>query len=81
MHVRTRSQNLRRKTHLSALVERAAKGEEIIITRRGVPRARLVPLVRTRTRRKPANAMEVRHVAEDFDAPDPRIEAMFKGDV
>jgi prevent-host-death family protein len=31
------------KAHLSELVERAAKGEEVRITRRGKPAARLVP--------------------------------------
>lgn len=31
------------KTHLSKLVERAEAGEEIVITRRGEPAARLVP--------------------------------------
>jgi prevent-host-death family protein len=31
------------KTHFSALLERAAKGEEIVITRHGRPVARLVP--------------------------------------
>ncbi len=30
------------KTHLSQLVERAAAGEEIIITKNGVPKAKLV---------------------------------------
>ena len=32
------------KTHLSALLERVAKGETITITRNGVPVARLAPL-------------------------------------
>jgi prevent-host-death family protein len=32
------------RTHISALVEQAAGGEEIIIARKGRPRARLVPL-------------------------------------
>ena len=32
------------KTHLSALLERVSKGEIIIITRHGVPAARLVPV-------------------------------------
>lgn len=32
------------KTHLSELLERAERGEEITITRRGVPVARLGPL-------------------------------------
>lgn len=31
------------KTHLSALLERVERGEEITITRRGMPVARLVP--------------------------------------
>ncbi len=31
------------KTHLSRLVEQAAAGEEIVITKAGRPRARLVP--------------------------------------
>lgn len=32
------------KTHFSALIERAEKGEEITITRRGKPVARIVPV-------------------------------------
>jgi prevent-host-death family protein len=32
------------KTHLSALLERVAQGEEIVITRHGKPLARLVPV-------------------------------------
>jgi prevent-host-death family protein len=32
------------KTHLSALIDRAAAGEEIILSRAGRPLARLVPL-------------------------------------
>jgi prevent-host-death family protein len=35
------------KTHFSALLERAAQGEEIVITRHGRPVARLVPAVVT----------------------------------
>lgn len=33
------------KTHFSSLLERAAQGEEIVITRHGRPVARLVPAV------------------------------------
>ena len=47
------------KTRLSALVDRAAAGEEIVIARNGVPRARLVPIERLGERRKPANAMPI----------------------
>ena len=32
------------KTHLPALLERVAKGEEFVITKHGVPVARLVPV-------------------------------------
>jgi prevent-host-death family protein len=32
------------KTHLSSLVDRAAAGEEIVIAKNGIPRAKLVPL-------------------------------------
>lgn len=31
------------KTHLSSLLDRVAQGEEVLITRRGLPVARLVP--------------------------------------
>jgi prevent-host-death family protein len=65
------------KTHLSNLVDRAAAGEEIVIAKNGVPQARLVPLAAHRERRKPANAMRIRRIAADFDAPDPTIEALF----
>ncbi len=41
------------KTNLSALVERAAAGEEIVIAKAGKPRARLVPLENTRPKRVP----------------------------
>jgi prevent-host-death family protein len=32
------------KTHFASLLERAARGEEIVITRHGTPVAKLVPL-------------------------------------
>ena len=31
------------KTHLSSLLDKVAQGEEVLITRRGLPVARLVP--------------------------------------
>ena len=42
------------KTNLSRLVDRAAAGEEIVISKSGRPRARLVPLEDTRSLRCPA---------------------------
>jgi prevent-host-death family protein len=58
------------KTHLSALVERAAGGEEIIIAKAGTPRARLVAVV-PRTRRAPGGWDRAMWIADDFDAPLP----------
>jgi prevent-host-death family protein len=59
------------KSQLSALVEEAAAGDEIIIAKAGVPRARLVPL-RTRVpRRRPGGAEGRIWIAPDFDAPLP----------
>lgn len=58
------------KARLPELVERAARGEEIIIARNGEPRARLTPLPRTRKRVPGLGAGRWR-VADDFDAPLP----------
>jgi prevent-host-death family protein len=68
------------KSKLSSLVDRAAAGEEIVIAKNGVPRARLVPIVSRGQRRGPANAMRIEYVAPDFDAPDSEIERLFAGD-
>ena len=68
------------KTHLSSLVERAARGEEIVITKNGAPRARLSAIPLAGAERKPVNAMQITYVAEDFDAPDAQIETLFSGD-
>jgi len=68
------------KTRLSALVDRAAAGEEIVISKNGVPCARLMPIEQHGEHRTPANAMRIDYVAADFDAPDPAIERMFGGD-
>jgi prevent-host-death family protein len=59
------------KTNLSQLVERAARGEEIVIAKAGRPLARLVPLAK-RTSPRPlgllANQVEL---GPDFDDPLP----------
>ena len=67
------------KTQLSALVDRAAAGEEIIIAKNGAPRAKLVSIPHADGPRTPAGAMGVTYIADDFDAPDPAIEALFDG--
>jgi prevent-host-death family protein len=59
------------KSQLSALVEEAAAGEEIVIAKAGVPRARLVAL-RWRVRRRPGGSKGRIRIAADFDAPLPK---------
>ena len=58
------------KTHLSRLLRRVALGEEILISRRGEPIARLVPAV-GRKLRKLGTERGRFEVPEDFDAPLP----------
>ena len=59
------------KTHLSALVERAAGGEEIVIAKGGKPKAVLAPLADTRPARKAGRGRGRWRVRPDFDAPLP----------
>ena len=68
------------KTRLSTLVERAAAGEEIVIAKNGVARARLVAVAASADPRRPANALRISRIAEDFDAPDGDIAQLFAGD-
>ena len=58
------------KMRLSALVEEAAAGKEIIIAKAGKPRARLVAL-RPATRRQPGRAKGKIWMSGDFEAPLP----------
>jgi len=61
------------KTQLSSLVERAAKGEEIIIAKAGHPLARLVAMtpVSESPREPGGNFLGLTYLADDFDAPLP----------
>jgi prevent-host-death family protein len=71
------------KTDLSALVEEAAAGEEIIIAKNGKPRAKLVALAPNDTRPPPKFGVWDHlgwKLPDNFDDPDPEIEAMFYGD-
>lgn len=56
---------------LSQLVERAAGGEEIIITKSGQPRARLVPLNKVPRPRKFGGWEKTLWIGSDFDDPLP----------
>jgi prevent-host-death family protein len=77
----TRTINLyEAKTHLSALVDAAARGEEIVIAKNGVAKARLVPAAQPTRQRKPSGLLRIRHIADDFDAPDAEIVRLFESD-
>ena len=67
------------KTHFSKLLERAHKGETIVLAKGGKPYARLVPL-EPREPRKPGLLKGRIRIAKDFDAPLPKeILAAFEG--
>jgi len=59
------------KTHLSELVERASRGEEVVIAKAGRPKARLVPVASPTRDRKPGLWKGRVRIASDFDAPLP----------
>ena len=64
------------KTRLSALVDAAAAGDEIIIAKNGQPMAKLGPI--QPVRRKPGRLKGKIWISKDFDAPMPEIEAAFE---
>lgn len=69
------------KTHLSRLLARVVKGEEIVIAKAGTPLARLVPVQKRRTM---ADAFDLYRgqvwIAPDFDASLPEdVQAGFEG--
>jgi prevent-host-death family protein len=57
------------KTHLSRILERVERGEEVVIARSGRPVARLVPIAGKI--REPGRLKGRITVSEDFDAPLP----------
>ncbi len=68
------------KTRLSHLVDRALRGDEVVITRHGRPVARLVPAKPSRSPRRLGALRGKIRVAADFDAPLPDdLLALFEG--
>jgi prevent-host-death family protein len=68
------------KARLAELVQRAARGEEIIIARNGEPQARLVPLEPKRAR-VPGKGSGQWRLADDFNDPlPPDLVGLFDGD-
>ncbi len=62
------------RTKLSQLVERAVAGEEIVIAKAGRTKAKLVARRAASERRKPAHALGLVYIADDFDAVLPDFE-------
>ena len=68
------------KTSLSRLVDRAARGEEIILAKAGKPLAKLVPFEQPSLPRQPGGWEGRVRISEDFDAPlPPEIQSAFEG--
>jgi len=68
------------KTRLSALLRRVAAGEVITIANRGVPVARLVPVLPVESQRKLGIFGDTIKISDDFDAPLPdEILDLFEG--
>lgn len=64
------------KTHLSRLLERVARGEEILIAKNGHPVAKLVAIVSQE--RMPGRLKGKIRIAKNFDAPlPPRLARAF----
>lgn len=60
------------KTHLSRLIARVVRGEEITLAKAGRPVAKIVPLMPRLDRRIPGTARGRILVSPDFDAPLPK---------
>jgi prevent-host-death family protein len=66
------------KTHLSRLLERVSRGEEIVIGRAGKPVAKLVPYVPQSARRVLGQATGQIRMAPDFDELAERVRREFE---
>ncbi len=68
------------KTHLSRLLKRVEAGEEITISRAGKRVAKLIA-AEPRGKTRPMGMLRDKiWIADDFDAPDPELEALFYGE-
>ena len=65
------------KTHLSRLLQKVAEGEEVIISRAGVPVAKLIPAGPKDGKRPLGIDLGRIWISDDFDAPMPELEALF----
>jgi prevent-host-death family protein len=68
------------KSSLSRLVDRAASGEEIILSKAGKPLAKLVPYQQPSEPRQPGGWEGKMRMVDDLNAPlPPDIQAAFEG--
>ena len=68
------------KTQFSRLVERAERGEEIVIARAGKPVAKLVPYHKPVEDRQPGFWRGRVRIADDFDDLPEEVAAAFRGE-
>ena len=71
------------RAELSRLIERALAGEEIVITRRGKPTVRLLPVEQPQPRRKPGALKGKLTLPESFFDPLPEdiIDAFYESKI
>jgi prevent-host-death family protein len=67
------------KSSLSRLVERALRGEEIVIARNGEPLFKLVPIPKERKSRVPGRGKGKIWISPDFEFTDEEIAELFEG--
>ena len=67
------------KSSLSRLVERALRGEEIVIARNGEPLVKLVPIPKERKPRLPGRGKGNIWISPDFEFSDEEITELFEG--
>ena len=66
------------KSQLSALVQQALDGEDVVIARAGRPLVRLVPFQEAKAPRQPGQLKGQIRLADDFDAVDGQIAELFE---
>jgi prevent-host-death family protein len=66
------------KTQLSRIIERVEKGEEVVISRAGVPVAKVVPMPTRANRRGRGSLAGEIELADDWDSPE--VNAEIAGD-
>jgi prevent-host-death family protein len=62
------------KTHLSRIIERVERGEEVIIDRAGTPVAKIIPLVRRVNRAAVGSLAGRLDLSGDWDSPQTNAE-------